>query len=229
MRQDIILINWACIFLMLIGMLMILFMRKNINYIPNKFYNLSFYALLTSTILYIIKAIFLNIHPGRHLYMIIIYLDWLMITPILLNILGSIGMYYDNKDKKLILNIIVVYLIMVISFLISNNSSGFINGMSLLISCVFFIINFWLIWGPLENISSLQGCYEYKLYKLLALFTTIIWIGYPASWGIGPRVFDIINHKLYIYLRIIIPTVYKLGFIYLALNGLKKVNKIKQD
>lgn len=229
MKHEIILINWACIFIMLVGMLMIIFMRKKIDYVPKKFYNLSFYALLISTSLYIIKAIFMNIHPSRSFYMIIIYLDWLIITPMLINILGSIGMYYDHKNKKLVLGIIFVYLIMTISFITSNNTTGFTSGITLLISCVFFIINFWLIWGPLENIASLQGCYEYKLYKLLALFTTIIWIGYPALWGIGPRVLDIIDHKLYIYFRIIIPTIYKLGFIFIALHGVKKVNKIKQN
>lgn len=229
MIKEIIFINWACIFLMLIGLVMILSMKKKIDYIPTKFYNLSFYVLLLSTGLYIIKVFILNMYPRSNFYLISIYLDWLIITPVLLDMLGSIGMYYDHKDESLTIKIIIIYGITIMSFLISNHSSGVINIITLLISCVFFIINLWIIWGPLENIASLQGCYAYKLYKSLALYTTSIWIGYLALWGIGPRVFNIVNYKFYIYLCVIIPTIYKLGFIYLTLDGLKNLNKIKKE
>ena len=226
MKGEIIIINWACVFFMFLAMAMILIMKKYIYYVPKKFYNLSFYSLITSTYLYTIKIIFIN--TDAYFYMVIVYLDWLIVTPILLYILTLIGMYYEHKNKTLILKIILVYLIMVMNFTIANNSFGIINWIAFLISCMLFIVNLWLIWGPLETISSIQGCYEYKLYKLLASFITIIWIGYTVLWGIGPRVLDIINHKLYTYFIIIIPTIYKLGFLYIALNGLKKVNKIKQ-
>lgn len=225
MNQEIIVLNWVCTVIMLIGILILTIMKKKSNGISKVFYVLSFLILTTSTILYILSATNFHISINNDPLYLNRYLDWILTTPFLLIIVCLIGMYYESRNEKLILRIVTINIAMILCVLVIDLSIGINQYIWFFIGLISFCIILYLIWGPIENVASTQGCDVYKLYKLLAAYITIVWIVDPILRVSGPEMLGLLNYKMYFYLIIIFPTAYKLGFIFLSLNGLRNLSK----
>ncbi|MEG2985517.1 MAG: bacteriorhodopsin [Peptostreptococcaceae bacterium] len=225
MNQEIIVLTWICTVIMLIGMLILFIMKKKYNDVSNVFYGLSFLILTISIILYMFAATNFHIYINDDPLYLNRYLDWILTTPFLLIIVCLIGMYYESRNEKLILRVVTINIVMILCGLVSDLSIGINQYIWLAIGLISFCIILYLIWGPIENIASTQGCDVYRLYKLLAVYITVVWIGSSILRASSPELLGLLNYKTYFYLILIFPTIYKLGFIFLTLKGLKTIAK----
>ncbi|MGH4118773.1 bacteriorhodopsin [Clostridium sp.] len=151
------------------------------------------------------------------------YLDWVVTTPLLLLSLCLTAMYYVPKNKVIIIGIMTADVVMVLCGLIADLSTGVNRYIWFSIGMIAFLVIQWLIWVPIRNIAREQNPNLYKLYLILSGYLSILWIGYPTTWIIGPSGLALVSQRVDTYLFIILPIFSKVGFGLLTLLGLRKL------
>jgi bacteriorhodopsin len=81
----------------------------------------------------------------------------------------------------------------------------------------------WGIWGPLRQKSKSQGPELADLHDKLTIYFTVLWIGYPIVWLIGPSGLGLINQTVDTFLFCLLPFFSKVGFSFLDLHGLRNL------
>lgn len=226
MNQETIILHWIYVGVMLLGSLIIAIMSKNPKRVPKIDYLISFFIPVWSALCYMSIAIQQGIVTvDNQTTFFARYLDWIVTTPLLLVALSFTAMYYAKKDKALILGIVGADIIMITCGFVGDMSTGNYRLVWFFIGLIAFFVVLWLIWGPLENIASTQGANLYSLYKRLALYLTVFWIGYPLTWILGPSGLAIVGQRVDTYLFIILPIFSKVGFGLLDITGLRKLEE----
>lgn len=156
------------------------------------------------------------------------YIDWIVTTPLLLLALSGTAMYHVTKDWTLIGSLMGTQVIVVVTGLVADLSS--VNWMRYLwYSCgvVAFLIIIWGIWLPVRAKTRGQGVELSKLYDKLVTYFTVLWISYPITWLLGPSGLGWLNQTSETLLFCVLPFFSKVGFSYLDLNGLRRLNVSK--
>ena len=209
---------------MFAGAIIVAILSRNPRGVPKIDYFITFLIPLWSGIAYTSMAIGQGmIKVENQITFYARYLDWIVTTPLLLLALCLTGMYYVSKNKVIIMGIITADIVMILCGLIGDLSTGINRYIWFFIGIVSFIIILFLIWSPLKNIARNQGQNLYRLYIFLATYLTILWIGYPAAWIIGPSGLKIVSQNIDSYLFVILPIFSKVGFGLLDLLGLRKL------
>lgn len=155
------------------------------------------------------------------------YIDWVVTTPLLLLALALTAMHSIPKDKTLIAALMGSDVIMILCGLVADLSTGSARYFWYLSGCVVFLIIFTGIWGSLRRKTRGQGAELSQLYDRLATYLTVLWIGYPLVWLIGPSGLGLINQTIDTLLFCILPFFSKVGFSFLDLQGLRKLDQSK--
>lgn len=157
------------------------------------------------------------------------YIDWLVTTPLLLLSLSTTAMHRVAKDWTLIASLMGTQVIVIGAGLIADLSTT-PEARFLWYACgVFaFLVVLWGIWGPLQAKTRGQGVELSSLYKHLLIYFTVLWIGYPIAWLIGPSGLGWINQTIETLLFCVLPFFSKVGFSYLDLNGLRRLHRAKE-
>ena len=79
------------------------------------------------------------------------------------------------------------------------------------------------IWGPLRTKTRKQKSELSNLYDKLATYFTVLWIGYPTVWILGPSGIGLFNQTIDTLLFCILPFFSKVGFSFLDLHGLRNL------
>ena len=153
------------------------------------------------------------------------YIDWIVTTPLLLLSLCFTAMYSKKKNVPLIIGIITIDIIMIVCGAVADLSVGTTKLIWFGIGVVAFIIVFYVVWFPLRSIAKSHSDGLYKLYIGLSIYITVLWIGYPTSWILGPSGYDILNPTLELYAFIILPIFSKVGFSLFDLIGLRRLSQ----
>lgn len=156
------------------------------------------------------------------------YIDWFVTTPLLLLSLSWTAMHHIAKDWALIAALMGTQVIVIGSGLIADlSTTGETRFVWYTCGVVAFLVVLWGIWVPLRAKTRGQGIDLSKLYTKLATYFTAFWISYPITWLIGPSGLDWINQTFETLLFCVLPFFSKVGFSYLDLNGLRRLNRAK--
>lgn len=156
------------------------------------------------------------------------YIDWIVTTPLLLLALSWTAMYYIAKDWTLIGSLMGTQAIVVVAGLVADLSTmDWMRYLWYTCGVVAFLIVLWGIWVPLRAKTRGQGVEISRLYDRLLIYFTMLWISYPITWLIGPSGLGWVNQTIETLLFCVLPFFSKVGFSYLDLNGLRRLNRAK--
>lgn len=219
------LLHWIYVVVMLLGSTIVFIMSRKPKKVPKIEYFIAFIIPIWSALAYMAMAL----NQGKvaveaQITYYARYLDWVVTTPLLLLSLSLVAMYKIKKDKILIAGLMVADIIMVICGLIADLSQGNNRYIWFFVGVLGFMVSLYIIWVPYIKLAKSQGGELYRVYKLLALYLTIFWIGYPTTWFIGPSGIGIVSQRVDTYLFVILPAFSKVGFGLLSLWQLKKIS-----
>ena len=152
------------------------------------------------------------------------YLDWLVTTPLLLFVLASSGMFFRPLDKTTIFTLIGLDVIMILSGLFADLSADgpakwfwYLNG------CVCLLLIFGVLWLRVRREAYAHNKDIGDAYTRIATLFTVLWIGYPTIWALGPSGLDVIGNLTETAMFVLLPIVSKVGFSIYDLHELRKL------
>ncbi|WP_435790752.1 bacteriorhodopsin [Clostridium sp.] len=224
MNFEFIILQLIYVVIMAAGAITIAVMSRNPRGVPKMDYFIAFIIPVWSGIAYTSMALGQGmIEIDHQITYYARYLDWVITTPLILLSLCLTGMYYVPKNKVIIVGIMTADVVMILSGLIGDLSTGMNRYIWFFIGMTAFLIILWLIWGPIRIIASKQRRDLYQLYLFLATYLSILWIGYPTVWIIGPSGLEIVTQRVDSYLFVILPIFSKVGFGLLDLTGIRRL------
>lgn len=153
------------------------------------------------------------------------YIDWIVTTPLLLLSLSWTAMQFIKKDWTLVGFLMSTQVIVITTGLIADLSErDWVRYLWYICGVVAFCIVLWGIWVPLRAKTREQGRDLSTLYDKLLIYFTVLWIGYPVTWIIGPSGFRWISQDIDTLLFCVLPFFSKVGFSFLDLHGLRKLH-----
>lgn len=224
MNAEFIILHWIYVATMAAGAITVALMSRNPRGVPKMDYLITFLIPVWSGIAYTSMAIGQGmVEVANQIAFYARYLDWVVTTPLLLLSLCLTGMYYVRKNKVIIIGIMTADVVMILCGLFGDLSTGINRYIWFSIGLVSFLIILWLIWGPIREIARRQDQQLYKLYLFLAAYLSILWVGYPTVWIIGPSGLRLVTQRIDTYLFVILPIFSKVGFGLLNLRGLRRL------
>ena len=156
-----------------------------------------------------------TVHLGR-------YLDWVVTTPLLLFALAVTAMHYVPKNMPLIAALVGADVLMVLFGMAADlSTSPFARYFLYAMGCVAFVAILYLIWSPLRRIAERQGPELYGVFRRAATLLTVLWIGYPLFWLIGPSGIGAVGPTTDVFLFVALPIFSKVGFSLYDLSELR--------
>lgn len=153
------------------------------------------------------------------------YIDWIVTTPLLLLALSWTAMQFIRKDWVLIGFLMSTQVVVITGGLIADLSErDWVRYLWYICGVVAFLIVLWGIWGPLRAKSKSQGPELSQLHDRMTIYLTVLWIGYPIVWIIGPSGFGWIDQNVDTFLFCLLPFFSKVGFSFLDLHGLRNLS-----
>ncbi len=215
-------LHWIYVLVMFGGSAIVAFLSRNPKKVPKIEYFLAFFIPIWSALAYMAMALGQGmVEVENQIAFYARYLDWIVTTPLLLISLSLVAMYRVKKDIILIAGLVAADIIMILTGLIADISKGNLRYLWFIIGIIGFFVSLYIIWIPLVKIADSQGETIGKIYKGLALYLTIFWIGYPTTWILGPSGLGLISQTWDTYLFVILPIFSKVGFGLLVLFKLR--------
>ena len=152
------------------------------------------------------------------------YIDWMVTTPLLLLTLSWTAMQFIKKDWVLIGFLMSTQVVVITTGLIADLSEpDWVRYLWYICGVVAFLVVLWGIWVPLRAKSRSQGGELAALHNHLTVYFTVLWIGYPIAWIIGPSGLGWVNQDIDTLLFCVLPFFSKVGFSFLDLHGLRNL------
>ncbi len=141
------------------------------------------------------------------------YADWVLTTPLLLLGLLIIGLWKGSADSGirngLMGWVIGADILMIVTGLVASLRIGETDRwLWYAISCFFFLLVLWAVWGP---VRQYLGPHKALYGKLLGILT-VLWLIYPVLWVLGTEGLDVIGLTGEIAVFAVIDVVAKVGF-----------------
>ncbi|MBD2095534.1 bacteriorhodopsin [Trichocoleus sp. FACHB-591] len=223
------LFHWIYVIAMAIGALYFISLGTNPRGVPKYEYLIATFIPIWSGLAYMAMALGQGkVEVAGQITHYARYIDWIVTTPLLLLSLSSTAMYFVAKDWTLIASLMGTQAIVVVSGLIADLSTSD-EARFLWYTCgvVAFLVVLWGIWVPLRTKTRGQGVELSGLYDRLLTYFTVLWISYPIAWLIGPSGLGWVNQTIETLLFCVLPFFSKVGFSYLDLNGLRRLNSVR--
>lgn len=153
------------------------------------------------------------------------YLDWLVTTPLLLLALALTAMFRsERKDTTLIAALLGADVVMILAGLIADlTPGGPVQWIWYGIGCAALLVIFALAWGPLRRIAEAHGEDLGRAYRGVATFLTVLWIGYPLGWALGPSGLGFWDGSVDMWWFVLLPILSKVGFSIYDLGALRRL------
>ncbi len=152
------------------------------------------------------------------------YADWVVTTPLLLVALWLTATTRGDKSKHvpLLLGLVAADIIMILSGLVGDLSTGTARFVYFGIGVAALVVLFALVWGPLKRVAE-QDPEIGSIYRKVAAYLGLFWIGYPLTWILGPSGLGIVGQDVDTALFILLPIFSKVGFSIFDLSQLRRV------
>ena len=157
------------------------------------------------------------------------YIDWVVSTPLILLALGLTAMFYVPRDKRqvtLLAGLVGADVVMILCGLaadLSRNPQVRLTWYSL--GCAALLVLFWGVWGPLREVAQAHGPKLSGIYDRLLIYLTVLWLGYPTVWLLGPSGFGVIGQQADTLLFVVLPFFSKVVFSIIDLSALRGLDK----
>ncbi|MBE9179986.1 bacteriorhodopsin [Oculatella sp. LEGE 06141] len=218
-------LHWLYVVAMAIGAFYFVLLSKNPRGVPKQEYVVAIFIPTWSGLAYMAMALDQGkVEIAGQLTHYARYIDWLVTTPLLLLALGWTAMQTVDKDKPLLMAVMGTDVVMITSGLIADLSQGWTRYLWYGVGCIAFVVIMSLIWGPFRVKTRGQGLELSSLYDRLLIYFTVLWIGYPIAWIIGPSGLGFIDQTIDTLLFCILPFFSKVGFSFLDLHGLRNLH-----
>lgn len=137
-------------------------------------------------------------------------------------------MFHTRKHVSLIVVLMGADVIMILSGLFADLSTvGSIKWLWYIIGCVCLAIIFYVAWGPLRQIAYSQSEELGRTYVRVATFLSVLWVGYPTIWALGPSGRGVLGSTTEVALFVILPILSKVGFSLFDLSELRKLGAVR--
>ena len=151
------------------------------------------------------------------------YVDWSVTTPLLLVATALTGMATIPKNFTLIAALVVTDVVMILCGLVADLTGGVASVVFYIAGCAAFCVVLWLLWGPVRAVSRNQDARVRKAYDKVAGLLTILWLGYPTIWLLGPSGVGLFGQMTDTILFVLLPIVSKVGFSIFDLHTLRNL------
>jgi bacteriorhodopsin len=225
------LFHWIYVIAMAIGALYFISLGTNPRGVPKYEYLIATFIPIWSGLAYMAMALGQGkVEVAGQITHYARYINWIVTTPLLLLSLSSTAMYFVAKDWMLVASLMGTQAIVVVSGLIADLSKTD-EARFLWYTCgvVAFLVVLWGIWVPLRTKTRGQGVELSGLYDRLLTYFTVLWISYPIAWLVGLSGLGWVNQTIETLLFCVLPFFSKVGFSYLDLNGLRRLNRVKNS
>lgn len=216
---------WFYVACMAAGAIAILLMARNPKGVPHYEYAAAAFIPIWSGLAYMASAFDQGILlvDGREVYLTR-YIDWAVTTPLLLATLAWTAMWSVKKHSSLIIAIMGADLIMILSGLIADLTvDENIKWVWYTVGCVCLLVILAITWGPLRRIADEQGPEVGSTYKRVAGLLSVLWLGYPTIWALGPSGVGVLDSSTDVALFVLLPILSKVGFSLFDLSSLRKL------
>jgi bacteriorhodopsin len=157
------------------------------------------------------------------------YLDWVVTTPLLLLALALTAMHHVSKNKTLIAALMGADVIMILTGLVADLSPTPLRYLWYTLGVAAFLVILYLIWVPLKAIADGQGPELAAIFRRVAGLLTVLWIGYPTVWLLGPSGLGVIGPIADTALFVFIPIVSKVVWSFVDLTSLRNLKDTRDD
>lgn len=216
---------WFYVACMAAGAVAILLMARNPKGVPHYEYAAAAFIPIWSGLAYMASAFDQGILlvDGREVYLTR-YIDWLVTTPLLLATLAWTAMFTVKKHTSLIIAIMGADIIMILSGLIADLTvDESVKWVWYTIGCACLAVILYITWLPLRRIAYAQGEEVGSTYVKVAGVLSVLWLGYPTIWALGPSGLGILDSATDVALFVILPIFSKVGFSLYDLASLRKL------
>ncbi|MBM7702171.1 bacteriorhodopsin [Metabacillus iocasae] len=220
---------WLYVSIMFLGAIVFFFMSRNRKGVPRVEYMIAIIIPVWSGLAYLSMALGQGVLQlnGSIIYFAR-YIDWVVTTPLLLVALSLTAMFYSKqKDFIMIGTLVVADIIMVLSGLLGDLSSGPAVYTWYLVGLSAFLVILYIIWYPLRQIAQSQSSQLHTTYTIMAGYLTAFWVSYPTVWLLGPSGLGVIGQIADTMFFVLLPIFSKVGFSLLDLIRLRKINELK--
>ncbi|MBC8122094.1 MAG: bacteriorhodopsin [Gemmatimonadaceae bacterium] len=153
------------------------------------------------------------------------YLTWTLTTPLLLLGLAAVAFAGDlRRNVPLLAGLIGADVYMILTGLIGELSNFPIKYIWFSISSIAFLVILWLIWGPLQAEARQHPRWN-ALWQRLAIGLTVLWIGYPIVWLLGPAGSALLDPAGQNFGFVSLDLLAKVGWGWLLLSGLEDISR----
>lgn len=135
-------------------------------------------------------------------------------------------MQFIKKDWTLIGFLMSTQVVVITTGLIADFSEpAWVRYLWYTCGVMAFLVVLWGIWVPLRAKARSQGGELPAFFDKLIVYFTVLWIGYPIAWIIGPSGFGWVNQNIDTILFCVLPFFSKVGFSFLDLHGLRSLHQ----
>jgi bacteriorhodopsin len=219
------LFHWLYVAGMIIGAVYFLVLSRDPQGVPRYEYGIAAFIPIWSGLAYMAMGIDQGkIEVAGQLAHYARYIDWVVTTPLLLLALGLTAMHHMAKDWVMIGSLMATQVVVVVTGLVADISLvpeqrylWYFCGVGA------FLVVMWGIWGPMRAKTREQSSKLSSFYDKLLVYFTVLWVGYPIVWIIGPSGLGLINQDIDTLLFCVLPFFSKVGFSFLDLHGLRSM------
>jgi bacteriorhodopsin len=216
-------LHWLYVAAMTLGALYFWSLSRNPKGVPQSEYLVAIFIPIWSGLAYMAMALDQGkVEVAGRLVHYARYIDWIVTTPLLLLSLSWTAMQFIKKDWTLIGFLMSTQVVVITTGLIADLSAqNWVRYLWYICGTAAFLVVLWGIWVPLRAKARSQGSELATLYQKLTIYFTVLWIGYPVVWIIGPAGFGLVNRDIDTLLFCVLPFFSKVGFSFLDLHGLR--------
>jgi bacteriorhodopsin len=223
--------HWTYVAAMALGALYFWSLSRNPKGVPQSEYLVAIFIPIWSGLAYMAMALDQGkVEVAGRLVHYARYIDWIVTTPLLLLTLSWTAMQFIKKDWTLIGFLMSTQIVVIATGLIADLSpQNWVRYLWYICGSVAFLVVLWGIWNPLRRYANSQGSELARLYQKLITYFTVLWLGYPVLWIIGPSGLGAIDRNLETILFCVLPFFSKVGFSFLDLQGLRNLQNRQSD
>ena len=164
-----------------------------------------------------------TLEVGERAVYIARYADWVVTTPLLLLVLGWMAMHYsEHKRVALLATLVLADVVMITTGLIADLTTDTAATWTFYgIGVAALLLIIYLTWDPLRRIAQASHAELGRRYVQMAAFLTVMWIGYPTVWLLGPSGLGVLGETTDVLLFVVLPIFSKVVFSLLVLAILR--------
>jgi bacteriorhodopsin len=154
------------------------------------------------------------------------YADWVVTTPLLLVAL-SLTATHALPDKRwgLVRMLVAVDIVMITSGFLADLMESQVGRYGLYaVGVLAMLVVFGLIWGPLRATAARQPGPMSRSYTQVAALLSVLWVGYPLIWILGPSGFEWFGDTTDTALLVIMSILSKAGWSTVDLGLLRRLS-----